>query len=425
MARVSGYHAFLDSFWRHGFFRPHNLLFRSLVATIYGGKVVFHNVPDIRDVAVFLEILKGLGSKVEKGDHGVVIDNSSLKNAEPDPELVRKLRGSVLLMGPLLARFGKVRMPFPGGDVIGARSLDTHFDALESLGAKVNNNQNHSLEIKTNSRLRGGKIVLSESSVTATENALMAASLAEGETVIKLAATEPHIQDLAKFLNSLGTKVSGAGTSTIHIQGVEKLGNSREIEHAIIPDSDEVVSLAVLAASTRSDIWIKNVNTEFLDAAILQLRFMGVNLEVGENQIHVQKPTVLYRAAKIQSGLYPKLMSDQLPPFAVLATQAQGTSLIHEWMYEGRLGYINELIKMGANAILMDPHRALIVGPTPLRGAELRSLDIRAGMTVIIAGLVAEGETVINGAEIIDRGYENIETRLQALGADIQRVHKE
>lgn len=387
------------------------------------GKIILSNVPVIRDVEVILEIMKGLGSRIERKDHAVVIDNSNVQNTELNPELVRRLRGSVLLIGPLLGRFGRVKMPYPGGDIIGARPLDAHFDALHALGAKVREAENHFLEIEAPSRLHAGKVVLTESSVTATENVLMAAVRAEGETVIKLAATEPHVQDLARFLSSIGARIEGAGTSTIRVQGGKTY--VKETEYKILPDSEEATSFAVLAAATRSDVLIKNVDPEYIEDGFLKLARMGVNFEVGENWLRVKKPTALYRAMKLQAGLYPKLMSDQLPPFAVLATQAQGTSLIHEWMYEGRLGYINELMKMGANAIIMDPHRALIIGPSPLRGAELRSLDIRAGMTTIIAGLVAEGETVIQGAEVIDRGYEKIEERLRALGADIKRISLE
>ncbi|MFN7088370.1 MAG: UDP-N-acetylglucosamine 1-carboxyvinyltransferase [Candidatus Paceibacteria bacterium] len=395
------------------------LLAASLLST---SKIIFHNVPLIRDVEVILEIMRGLGSNIDQKDHTLYIDNSNLKNKEPNPELVRKLRGSVYLIAPLLVRFGRVKMPYPGGDVIGARPLDTHFEALRALGAKIKETQNHSIEIEIPSRLKGTKIVLAESSVSATQLSQMAASFAEGPTVIKLAATEPHIQDLSQFLCRLGVKIEGIGTTTLKINGINSLNSGVQIEHTIIPDSDEAVSLAVLAASTRGDVIIKGVNPEFLEDAILKLKTARVNLEVGDSYLYIKKPTSLYRALKYQSGLYPKLMSDQLPPFAVLATQAEGTSLIHEWMYEGRLGYINELIKMGANAVIMDPHRALIIGPTPLRGTELRSLDIRSGMTTIIAGLVAEGETIINEAQIIDRGYEKIEERLRALGASIDRI---
>jgi UDP-N-acetylglucosamine 1-carboxyvinyltransferase len=386
------------------------------------GKVTLRNVPKIGDVAAVLDIMRGLGSQLEQRDDTVLIDNSGLSGGEPNPELVRKIRGSVTLMGALLARFRKVKMPYPGGDVIGARSLDTHFDALRLLGAVMNESTNHLIGIEAPKGLCGAKIVLTESSVTATENTMLASSLAEGKTTIKLAATEPHVQDLAAFLKKLGIKVEGAGTHTIEIEGSEASRLAKEVEHEVIPDSDEAMNLAVLAAATRSDVFIKGVNADFLEDGLLKLGLMGVNFEPGNDFLHIKKPTGLYRAAKIQAGLYPKLMSDQLPPFAVLATQAQGTSLIHEWMYEGRLGYINELIKMGANAVIMDPHRALIVGPTPLHGAELRSLDIRSGMTTIIAGLVAEGETIINEAGIIDRGYERIEERLRMLGAEIKRV---
>lgn len=385
-------------------------------------KCVLRNVPKIRDVENLLEILRGLGSRIGWYKDRLEITNDKLESRQLHPEIVRKLRGSVLLTGALLGRFGKVVMPLPGGDQIGARPLDAHFAVFEGLGSTITQTVDHFLHIALDQPLPGvAKIVLPEPSVTATENAMLACTLFEGEAVIKGAAAEPHVQDLARFLRAMGASIEGEGTHIIYIRGsAGKL--LRGAQHQVIPDTDEAMSLAVLAAATRSAITIKNFLTDHAELGLMKLREMGVNFETSADSLYIKKPVHLYRSAKIQSGPYPKLMSDQLPPFAVLATQASGTSLIHEWMYEGRLGYINELIKMGANAVIMDPHRALIVGPTPLRGTELQSLDIRSGMTSIIAGLVAEGETLINNAQIIDRGYEKIEERLGALGADIKRL---
>ncbi|MEK7624401.1 MAG: UDP-N-acetylglucosamine 1-carboxyvinyltransferase [Patescibacteria group bacterium] len=398
-----------------------NALLPILAATLLTTELCeIENVPLIQDGENTLNIIRDLGAKVVRQGKKVLIDSAGLNSFTPPAETVRKFRGSILFAGALLGRYGKAVMPYPGGDIIGSRPLDVHLDVFKSLGADVSETPDHLLKIEAlpAGRLKGTKIILSEISVTATENALLASVLAEGETVIKLAATEPHIQDLAVFLGKMGAKIEGAGTNTIRVQGVKKLYGAK---HAIIPDSDETMSLAVLAAATHSDVLIKSINPEFLDAGLQKLKAMAVNFELGENWLHVKKPIGLYQTSKIQSGLYPKLMTDQIPPLAVLATQASGVSLIHEWMYEGRLGYINELIKMGANAVILDPHRALIIGPTPLRGSEIKALDVRSGMTLIIAALVAEGESVLNEAFHVDRGYEKIEERLQKLGADIVR----
>jgi len=375
------------------------------------------NIPLIQDGENALTILESLGVKINRQGKKVLIDSSGLNSFMPPAEIIRKFRGSILLAGALLGRCGKVTMPYPGGDIIGSRPLDVHLEAFRALGAKISETPEHFLKIEA-PKLTGAKITLSEISVTATENAILAGVLAEGETIIKLAATEPHVQDLANFLKEMGAKIEGAGTNTIRIQGVKKLHGAK---HTVIPDSDEAMGLAVLAAATRSDVLIKKIEPEFLDSGLEKLKSMAVNFELGENWLHIKKPAGRYQSSKIQSGLYPKLMTDQIPPLAVLATQASGASLIHEWMYEGRLGYINELIKMGANAALLDSHRALVIGPTPLRGSEVKALDVRSGMTMIIAALVAEGESVLNEAFHIDRGYEKIEERLQKLGADIVR----
>jgi UDP-N-acetylglucosamine 1-carboxyvinyltransferase len=395
-----------------------NALLPLLAATLLTKKTcVIKNFPIIQDGENALLILRGLGAKITRQKNEVSINTSGVNSFQPSADIVRKFRGSILFAGALLGRTGKAVMPYPGGDIIGSRPLDVHLEVFRTLGARISETPEHFLQIET-SKLIGSKIILSEISVTATENALLAGVLAEGETVIKLAATEPHVQNLADFLNKMGAKIEGAGANTIRIKGVEKLQGA---EHAVIPDSDEAMSLAVLAAATRSDIFIKNIEPDFLEAGFQKLKAMAVNFELGKNWVHIKKPAGFYKSSRIQSGLYPKLTSDQIPPLAVLATQASGQSLIHEWMYENRLGYINELIKMGAKAVILDPHRATVIGPTPLRGSEVKALDVRSGMTMIVAALVAEGESILNEAFHIDRAYQKIEERLQKLSADIVR----
>ncbi len=389
------------------------------------GKTLLKNIPLIKDVFNLLEILKLWGAKVELNEslHQVLIDNAGF-DPKPDVkanELIRKFRGSILLLGPVLARFKTLTFPLPGGDLIGARPLDSHFDGFSKLGAAMNK-QEDLIKFSALQGLIGSKIVMKEISVTATENLIMAASLAEGETEIKLAAIEPHVQDLCFFLEKLGIKIYGIGTHILRISGNGGRPIKLELEHEVVPDSDETMNLAALAAATKSELVLRNIRSEFLDAALNKLEEVGVNFEVQDSNLLIKKPSSIYSAVKYQCGLYPKLMSDQIPPFAVLATQSQGVSMIQEWMYEGRLGYVNELNKMGANAMILDPHRAIVVGPTALRGAELKSLDIRAGMTMLIAGLVAEGETTILDAQIIDRGFEKIDERLRKVGAEIERV---
>ena len=377
------------------------------------------NVPKIKDVESFIDILKALGAAMTWKNHTLVINAAGVKGSEPDPVLTRKLRASVLLMGPLISRFGRVKMAYPGGDIIGARPIDTHLFGFSHLGAQVR--ENHADVSVTANRLSGATVVLPESSVTGTENLILAAVFAKGKTTIKLAATEPHVQELATFLNKMGAKIHGQGTSTIIIEGVENLSGTR---HTIIPDQIETGTFACLAAATKSDIEIKNIEPDHLDAVFVLLEQMGVVFEVGHSNLYIKPPRQMYKSAVIQTGLYPKLASDLQPTFAVLATQAKGTSLVHDWMYEGRLNYVSELIKMGANAIIADPHRALITGPTPLFGTEINGLDIRAGITLVIAGLVAEGTTTIHDAGHVDRGYERVDERLKALGADITRIEE-
>ena len=377
----------------------------------------FTNVPEIKDTEVMVELLRDLGAQVTVSDHAVSIKAATLKKSEPDTTLASKLRGSIVLLGALLARTGSAKITFPGGDPIGKRPIDSHIAAFKALGAQVT--VNGYIDVAAD-RLSGTKIIMEESSVTATENAVLAASTASGTTTIKLAATEPHVQQLCEFLNKMGAKISGIGTTTIIVEGVQKLAGAT-IE--IIPDSNEAASFITMAAATKSDIKVSHLNPDYLDDFLLTLRKMKINMEVGADYVHVLAPTEEYIGTKIQCGLYPKLASDDIPPLAVLATQAQGESLVYEWLYENRLGYIEPLKQMGAKAEILDPHRVKIVGPTPLHAESANSYDIRMGMTLVIAGLVATGTSEIGEIHHVDRGYEHLEERLQKIGADITRIN--
>jgi UDP-N-acetylglucosamine 1-carboxyvinyltransferase len=306
-------------------------------------------------------------------------------------------------------------MPYPGGDAIGARPLDTHLHAFEALGAVVESDT----VIRINgATMEGAHITMDEPSVTATENAILAAVGIPGRTVISLGALEPHVQELIGFLRAMGADIGFRDMVHIEIQGGAPL---RGAVYVVNPDELEVSGFAALAAATRSELTIDGVAPRYLDAVFLQLRKMGVVFSHDGDSLRIMKPALGYKNFRIQSGLYPKLGSDHLPPFAVLATQARGVSLIHDWMYENRLRYIPELQKMGATCEILDPHRALITGPVTLAGCAMETLDIRAGMTLVIAALVAEGESSLGQIGHIDRGYEEIDGRLRAIGADIER----
>lgn len=387
-------------------------------AILTGEEMVFENVPDISDVRAMLEIAASLGADTrwDEKDHRISIIAANLKSHELDMELSGKLRGSFLFSGALLGRMKKASLPYPGGDAIGARPLTTHFHALEKLGVRVEENDTIVLD---GNNMHSAVVVLEETSVTATENTILAAVLTEGITEINLADSSPHVQELIALLNAMGGSIIWAGPGAIRVKGVKKLGGVR---YAINPDEIEASSFAALAAATNSEIAIRGVAFRYYDAALLQFAKMGVEYRLTDDDLIILKAKRPYLGFRIQSGLYPKLMSDHLPPFAVLATQAAGETLIHEWLYDGRLRYIEELRKMGANATMLDPHRAIVVGPTPLYGKEISSLDVRSGMTLIIAALVATGETTLLDARHIDRGYERIDERLKALGADIKRV---
>ncbi len=386
---------------------------------------VIDNIPLIDDVLKMIELLESMGVETEW------LEKRKLRvkagdNVDPkkmDFSIVGHMRSSILLLGSLLARFRKFKIKQPGGCIIGARPVGVHFDALEALGAKITpENGFYCFEAE---RLIGKKIVLKEFSVTATENLMMAAALAEGTTIINIAAIEPHVQDLARFLNKMGSHIKGLGVHTIQIEGIgtkNSLNFLHGAEHKIIPDPIEAGTFAIAAIATKGDVEINNVNPHELDLVIEKLKEIGANIEIKKNQLLI-KPSAKYNAIrKIEARTYPGIPTDLQAPFAVLATQAEGTTLIHDTMYENRLAYINELNKMGANAIICDPHRALITGPTPLYGQDITSFDLRAGATLIIAALLAAGKSTIDKIEQVDRGYERIEERLRNLGADIERI---
>lgn len=380
---------------------------------------IIENVPRITDVMNMIKILQSMGVEVEKiGDRTVRVKAGD----DVDPEkmdftLVGRMRSSILLLGSLLARFHNFKIKQPGGCIIGARPIGIHFDALEALGARIT--QDDQFYYFQADRLVGKKIVLKEFSVTATENLMMAATLAEGTTTIRTAAIEPHVQDLGRFLRKMGADIKGCGFHTIEIRGVENLHGAH---HTIQPDPIEAGTFAIAAGATRGNVIIKNVVPDDLDLVLEKLREAGVLFDIEDgNKLHVRPTSKLGTLSKVEARTYPGLPTDLQAPFAVFATQTDGNTLIHDTLYEGRMNYINELSKMGANAVICDPHRAIITGPTPLYGKDIQSFDLRAGATMIIAALLAQGQSTLSGIEQVDRGYEEIEQRLGNLGADIRR----
>jgi UDP-N-acetylglucosamine 1-carboxyvinyltransferase len=386
--------------------------------------VTLHNLPAIGDVATMGELLTSVGVSIEKLDpytwrvHARDVLTSGL-----NPELFGHIRGSITLAGPMLARMGEVLLPRPGGDVIGRRRVDTHFLALRALGANVDTDGLVRLHSKL---LRGADILLDEASVTATENTIMAAVLASGTTVIRNAACEPHVQDLGRMLCQLGAKIEGIGSNTLTIHGVERLGGG---EYTIGPDYMEVGSYIALAAVTGGELLIKNAAPEHLRMVRLVFERLGVRFETRGQDVFVPAEQPLSIAPDFDGAIpsvydapWPGFPADLMSIAIVLASQSRGTVLIHEKMFESRLYFVDKLIWMGARIILCDPHRCVVQGPSPLHGDEVDSPDIRAGMTLLIAALCAEGQSTIRNIRQIDRGYEQIEKKLRQLGARIERV---
>ena len=392
------------------------------------------NIPDIKDVNRLIEILQDFGVKViknRKGDFTFQADNihfDYIKSKEFRKDGA-KLRGSVMLLGPMLARFGEAYMPTPGGDKIGRRRLDTHFQGFVELGAEFNFNEEESFYTLTAKELNGKFILLEEASVTGTANIIMAAVLAKGTTQIYNAACEPYLQQLCKMLNRMGAKITGIGSNLLTIEGVESLGGT---EHVLLPDMVEIGSWIGLAAMTKSEITIKNVNWEQLGIIPDTFQKLGIKLERKGDDIYIPSQEN-YKIQKFIDGSiltvsdapWPGFTPDLLSIILVVATQAKGSVLVHQKMFESRLFFVDKLIDMGAQIILCDPHRATVIGlnhETPLRGTTLISPDIRAGNALLIAALSAEGKSIIHNIEQIDRGYEDIEGRLKAIGADIERI---
>ncbi|MDO8639607.1 MAG: UDP-N-acetylglucosamine 1-carboxyvinyltransferase [bacterium] len=379
---------------------------------------VIDNLPLCSDVLDQIEILKEMGAGIEwQGEKKVKI---SPKNIDPEKipvNLFEKMRVSVLLIGPLLARFKKLKIPHPGGDKIGLRPIDTHLEALKEFGVRVEEKEGF-YYLETPENLVGKKIVLKEFSVSATEIIMMLAALAKGETKIELAAAEPQVQDLSNLLIKMGAGVEGIGTHTIIIEGREKLNGA---EFAISPDPLEVGTFLIGFAVTGGHGKIKNVNPEHLIMFLEKMKEIGVNFELSEKEILV-KPSFEFQPTKIQVLPYPGFPTDLQPQTSILLTQAQGRSLVHDPLYENRFQHLHELRKMGADIEITDPHRALIFGKTELQGAKVDGSDIRAGAALILAGLAAQGETIVNNAHLTDRGYEKLEEKLKALGAKIERV---
>jgi UDP-N-acetylglucosamine 1-carboxyvinyltransferase len=386
--------------------------------------VVLHNVPRIRDVETMMALIAGLGAEVEwVGENEVRVHAADVSSHELDAELSSRIRASFLLAGPLLARLGRASVPPPGGDVIGRRRLDPHIHAFAELGAEIDIGAR--FELRTDG-LRGRHIFLDEASVMATENAVMAAALTPGETVIGNAACEPHIQDLCRFLVSLGAQIEGIESNVLRIHGVDRLGGG---EWRICPEHIEVGSFIGLAAVTGGDITIDDVEPKDLGAILPTLARLGVHIEVDGTTLRVPPGQELVirddlggQIPKVEDGPWPAFPADLTSIAVTVATQARGTVLIFEKMFESRLFFVDKLVSMGARIILCDPHRAVVTGPAKLVAQQMSSPDIRAGMAMLLAALCADGTSTIGNIGEIDRGYERIDERLRSLGAHIERI---
>lgn len=396
-----------------------------LAATVMAAEpVTLENVPRIRDVETFLEIVSSLGAEVTWGrENELTVDAREVRRGAIDPGLAQQIRASVLLAGPLLARFGQVRLPPPGGDVIGRRRMDTHFLAFAALGAEVSLDGGFTIESK--SGLRAADLFLDEPSVTGTENAVMASVLARGRTTIRNAAAEPHVQDLCHLLNAMGGRIRGIGTHVLEIDGVEELSGT---SFRIGGDHIETGSFIGLAAVTASDVTIEGAPIEHLDSTLLGFRRLGIDCDVRGSDVFVRgsgehriRQDAFGQVPKVDDGPWPAFPADLTSIALVAATQCHGTVLIHEKMFESRMYFTDKLVAMGATIILCDPHRAVVVGPRRLQGGVVESPDIRAGMALLIAALGAEGTSRIHNIRQIERGYEAIDQRLAALGAQVRR----
>ncbi len=391
--------------------------------------VILHNVPTIRDVQAILALLKSLGVQIEEvGDHTLRIHAASVCAADLDPDLCRGIRASILLAGPMVARSGELQLPPPGGDVIGRRRVDTHILAIQALGAQVDYDRaSHVFNFRSGG-LNGANILLDQASVTGTENAIMAAVTAKGSTVLRNAASEPHIQELCHFLNTLGARIENIGSNTLHIEGVPRLHGG---EFSVGPDYLEVVSFIGAAVVSQGSICIRNAGPEYLDMIAMVFKRLGVTWVVDGPDIFVPAgqslevdPDFGDAIPEISVMPWPAFPTDLMSIAIVLATQSRGSVLFHDWMYPSRMFFIDKLVGMGAHIVLCDPHRCIVQGPTVLFGEKMESPDIRAGMALVLAALAAQGKSQIRNIGQIDRGYERVDEKLRALGAQIERVRE-
>ncbi|PKN91736.1 MAG: UDP-N-acetylglucosamine 1-carboxyvinyltransferase [Chloroflexi bacterium HGW-Chloroflexi-6] len=394
--------------------------------------VVLHNVPQIRDVRDMRSLIESLGVQVEDVDASTWrITARELRPAELDPDLCRRIRASILLAAPLMVRTGGLRLPPPGGDVIGRRRLDTHIQAFRALGAQVDFDRAQLLfDFRAPVQgLRGASMLLDEASVLGTENAITAAVLAKGTTIISNAASEPHVQQLCDLLNTLGAQISGIGSNTLTIQGVARLHGG---EFSVGPDYLEVISFVGAAVVTRGSIRVRNAGNQYLGMIRMVFNRMGVDWQVDGDDIIVPaeqrlviEPDLGNAIPEIKTNIWPAFPTDLMSIAIAVATQAQGSILFHDWMYPSRMFFVDKLVGMGAQIVLCDPHRCIVTGPTPLFGEKVESPDIRAGMTLVLAALAAKGRSVIRNVGQIDRGYERVDEKLRALGARIERQREQ
>lgn len=390
-------------------------------ALLFKDPVTLKHVPDIEDIKRMSDLLGALGCTIERRNHHTYrITTPEKLRPELDPEIAKRMRSSVLLTGPLLARFGAVEFPHPGGCVIGKRPIDIFLDGFAKMGVEmIEKEQSYMMRVK--GRLKGARIFMRLQSVTATETFMMAATLAKGTTILENAATEPEIADLARFLNASGANISGIGTNTLTIKGGGLLVQKGKA-HTTMPDRIEAGSFLILAALAGKDITIKQCEPKHLDALIAALEAAGVSMEIGASSIRIKAPEKLVLSAvDVKTHEYPGFPTDLQAPMTVLLTQAKGESLVFETIFEGRLNYTESLSIMGADITMMDPHRVLVRGPKALKGRTLESPDLRAGLAFVIAATIARGQSVVHNVYNIDRGYEHIEKRLQELGLSIER----
>jgi UDP-N-acetylglucosamine 1-carboxyvinyltransferase len=389
--------------------------------------VTLHNVPEIRDVQDMRALLESLGVKIENiGNHSWRIQATEVCPSDLDPDLCRRIRASILLAGPMIARSGELQLPPPGGDVIGRRRVDTHILALTALGARAKFDRAEQIFLFKAGLLSGANILLDEASVTATENAIMAAVTAKGNTVLRNAASEPHVQELCHFLNRLGARISNIGSNTLHIEGVPRLHGG---EFRIGPDYLEVVSFIGAAVVTRGSVRVRKAGINYLDMIAIVFGRLGVSWESDGEDILVSAEQKLAIESDLGDAIpeisvmpWPAFPTDLMSIAIVVATQSRGSILFHDWMYPSRMFFIDKLVNMGAQIVLCDPHRCIVQGPTQLFAEKMESPDIRAGMSLLLAALAAQGKSVIRNVGQIDRGYELVDEKLRALGARVERI---